>query len=135
MTCLRENEHGADLLIGYLEGTLPGEVRGQLETHAAECADCRGLLTVQATLGECAAPPVSADFDRGLYARIERERAGRWWRTPWKVAVPAAMAAGLAFTVWTRQASAPGDFDVQQLEQELEVWELLTPIGSAAARN
>ena len=50
MTCLRENNQGADLLIGYLEGTLPVADRRDLDNHAAECAECRGLLAVQATL-------------------------------------------------------------------------------------
>jgi hypothetical protein len=142
MTCLRDNEHGAEVLIGYLEGTLAEGARRELEAHAAECAECRGLLAVQAELDEFVPPAVSAGFDGGVYARIERERAGQWWRRPWKVALPAAVAAGLMFTVWTRQApvatdgakQALVDFDVQQLEQELEVLELLSPMNAAADR-
>lgn len=141
MTCLRDNNQGADLLIGYLEGTLPAEELRNLERHAAECAECRGLLAVQATLGLDMAPEVSANFDAKLYARIAADQTRRpWWSLSWKMVAPAvAMAAALAVTVWVRQP-VPQPVpqvdhvvvaqDVQQLEQALDDLELLMPLES-----
>jgi anti-sigma factor RsiW len=135
MICLRDNNQGADLLIGYLEGTLSTEDRRDLERHAAECAECRRLLSVQATLGLDVAPEVSANFDARLYARIAADQAQKpWWSLSWKMAAPiAAMAAALAVTVWVRQpvpqpANPVVAQDVQQLEQALDDLELLMPL-------
>ncbi len=135
MTCLRDNNQGADLLIGYLEGSLPTEDLRNLERHAAQCAECRGLLAVQATLGLDVAPEVSANFDAKLYARIAADQARRpWWSLSWKTIAPAvAMAAALAVTVWVRQPVDPVHQpvvaqDVQQLEQALDDIELLMPL-------
>jgi hypothetical protein len=139
MMCLRENNQGADLLIGYMEGTLPAEDRRNLELHAAECAECRGLLAVQATLGLDVAPEVSANFDAKLYARIAADQARRpWWSLSWKMVAPAvAMAAALVITVWVRQPVPQTNVehpavaqDVQQLEQALDDLELLMPLES-----
>ena len=134
MTCLRENNQGAELLIGYLEGTLPEADRQQLDNHAAECAECRGLLAVQAEL-DVAVPEVSAGFDAKLYARIAADEARRpWWKFSWKVMAPMAAAmAMLVVAVFVQQPAAqlnPGPTvspqDVQQLEQALEDLELLS---------
>ena len=134
MTCLRENNQGAELLIGYLEGTLPVADRLQLDNHAAECADCRGLLAVQAELDEYA-PEVSAGFDARMYARIAADQARRpWWKFSWKVMAPmAAVMAMLAVAVIVQQPVAQlnpdptvSPQDVQQLEQALEDLELLS---------
>ena len=139
MTCLRDNNQGADLLIGYLEGTLPAPDRQDLERHAGGCAECRGLLAVQATLGLDVAPEVSANFDAKLYARIAADEVRRpWWllASSWKMIAPAvAMAAALAVTMWVRQPVPPTNIehpvvaqDVQQLEQALDDLELLMPL-------
>ena len=41
MTCLRENNNGADLLIGYMEGTLPAAERDEADRqqcrHGGDC--------------------------------------------------------------------------------------------------
>ena len=79
MTCLRENLKGADLLIGYLEGTLSTEERAELDQHASACAECRGLLAAQEMLADDEVPEVSADFDARLYARLQQEQQP-WWR-------------------------------------------------------
>lgn len=134
MTCLRDNQRGADLLIGYLEGTLPEVELRDLERHAAACEDCRGLLAVQAELGAELegeeTPQVSADFDAKLYARIAAERP--WWNVSWKLAMPAAAAAMVAVAVWVRQPEPAAEpvvsQEVQQLEQALDDLELLMPL-------
>lgn len=133
MTCLRENNQGADLLIGYLEGTLSESDRRELDAHAAECADCQGLLAVQATLGE-PVPEVSSNFDAKLYARIAADEARRpWWHVSWKVYAPAVgVMAMLAVAVYVQQPAPQVSDDpeisqdVQLLEQALEDLELLS---------
>jgi anti-sigma factor RsiW len=35
---------GVDLLMDYLEGTLPAEVRSQIESHVAGCPRCVAFL-------------------------------------------------------------------------------------------
>jgi anti-sigma factor RsiW len=129
MTCLRENSQGADLLIGYLEGTLPETERQELDQHAAECAECRGLLGVQAMLA-VPAPEVSPSFDAKLYARIAEDSAMQpWWKISWKVLAPAVgVMAMLAVAVYVQRPAPQVSIDpeVQQLEQALEDLELLT---------
>jgi anti-sigma factor RsiW len=127
MTCLRENNQGAELLIGYLEGTLPEADRQQLDNHAAACTECRGLLAAQAEL-DFPAPEVSTDFNGKLYARIAADEARRpWWSISWRVLAPAVgVMAMLAMAVYVRQPVPQVSSDVQQLEQALEDLELLS---------
>jgi len=141
MTCLRENLKGADLLIGYLEGTLSAEERAELDQHASACADCRGLLAAQEMLGDDEVPEVSADFDARLYARLQQEQQQQWWRRLlWRPAVPlAAAAALLAVTLWVRPVAPPqadepksasvDRAEIEQLEQALDDVELLMPVN------
>src|SRR5262249_22054427 len=68
--CLSKNKQGPDLLIGHLEGTLDAAQSAELQRHAQECAECRGLLGVWNQMGEFPAPEVSRDFDARLYAKI-----------------------------------------------------------------
>jgi anti-sigma factor RsiW len=144
MTCLRENPNGADLLIGYLEGTLSPEDRSALDQHAAACAECRGLLAVQQTL-EDEVPEVSAGFDARLYAHIRHDRwSARWRRRLWRPLLPlAAASAILAGTLWVRMPGpeAPVDdpkqasvdrIEIEQLEQVLDDLELLMPLREEA---
>ncbi|MEP7354640.1 MAG: hypothetical protein ABI824_15540 [Acidobacteriota bacterium] len=88
MTCLRNHSRGADLLIGYLEDSLAPSDLKELNSHALDCAECRDLLGVQATLDDAALdistmPEVSVGFDARLYAKIsdyEAQRQSSWWR-------------------------------------------------------
>jgi len=143
MTCLRENLKGADLLIGYLEGTLSTEERAELDQHASACAECRGLLAAQEMLADDEVPEVSADFDARLYARLQQEQQQPWWRRLlWRPAVPlAAAAAILALTLWVRPVAPPhvdepksamvDRAEIEQLEQALDDVELLMPVNKA----
>jgi hypothetical protein len=123
MNCLKNDARGADLLVGFLEGTLRTDEREQLVAHAAGCAECRDLLAVQAQMVEYA-PEVSRDFDAKLYARIAREPTRSWW----KIFVPVlAVAAMLAVVVFVQRPDEEKVVtqDVLQLEQALEDLELL----------
>jgi hypothetical protein len=93
--------------------------------------------SVDAALDLWEAPPVSADFDRRLYHRIEQDRP--WWRfllRPQRY-VPAAVAAALLVGVglWierpgTRPATAPHSAAIEalppdQAESALQEMELM----------
>jgi anti-sigma factor RsiW len=73
-----ENEES---LMAYAAGGLDQAGRANLERHLAVCATCRELVDGQRVvwdaLGGWEVAPVSADFDRRLYARIGREVS--WW--------------------------------------------------------
>lgn len=143
MTCLRENENGADLLIGFLENTLPEGEREALVAHAATCQECGEMLAVQATLEAYEAPEVSSNFDAQLYARIAADKKPWWVFSGWKMAIPAAMAAMLALGIWIRQPepvqvddqkqASVDQQEVKQLEQALEDLDLLLPVNSENA--
>jgi hypothetical protein len=138
MTCLRDNLKGADLLMGYLEGTITSEERAKLDQHALACVECRGLLAVQGMLDE-QVPEVSADFDARLYARIQWDEQRKWWRLLWRPAVPLAAAAAVLVVVFmVRTPVTPVDdpkqasmdrVEIEQLEQALDDLELLMPVS------
>jgi anti-sigma factor RsiW len=81
MRCLIENHESADLLVAYTARTLSAETTAALEQHIAICPACGELAAHQKAVWEALdaweAAPVSADFNRRLYQRIEREVS--WW--------------------------------------------------------
>jgi hypothetical protein len=102
MICLAKNKDGADILVEYFGRTLEAQRTAELESHAAECAECRGLLGAWNALDEWEAPEVSADFDAKLYARIAGESRVPWWKRAlvlpgfsWKSAIPVAAGCGV----------------------------------------
>jgi anti-sigma factor RsiW len=145
MICLSASKQGADTLLGYLGGTLDPAQRAEVERHAEQCAECRGLLAVSTQLEEWTAPAVSADFDARLYARIAQEAQKPWWRRMlWRPALPVAAAAfavlALALFVTgpgtqeTPTEVRPGNAtEIQQVDQALEDLELLMPLDSSSA--
>lgn len=119
MKCLTENTKGADLLVGYLEGTLDEAERVELESHAATCPDCHALLAVDEQLNAFPPPVIPEDFDERVLARIAREEAqeeenvqavlaGSWWRKfagafHSKAVATVALAAVAVVAVWVGQ--------------------------------
>lgn len=84
MKCPIESHETADLLLAYCARKLDAETTIVLERHMAGCPACRefqsGQQTVWDALDAWEAMPVSADFDRRLYRRIEEEAAhASWW--------------------------------------------------------
>ena len=114
--CREETE----LLLEYAAGGLDAAGRVAVERHMEECGRCRDFVAGQradgAALDGWEAPLVSADFDRRLYARIEREASWLNW-LPWPLGpevirrgLPVVAAAGLvlaAFLVMNRSEPAP----------------------------
>ena len=81
MKCPKETAEGQELLLEFIFGSLDGGRTAALEAHSRECADCAALIAQQRSgstmLDAWKGPEVSADFDRRLYERIDREVP--WW--------------------------------------------------------
>ena len=110
--CIKNDEHGIEILTEYCAGTLDSAAAANIDRHIAECVQCRELVEAQQSVWEMldAWKPVevSENFDARLYARIGQEQAAPTWRrwlgrilrpaTPyawWKPVVPVALAAGV----------------------------------------
>jgi anti-sigma factor RsiW len=87
MTC-----QSKDLLLAYLYDEVTPDERSVVETHLAECADCRadvdGLTGVRQSLTAWEAPPLRSHF---RVVSEEPAKFARWKR--WQVALPLAAAA------------------------------------------
>jgi anti-sigma factor RsiW len=90
MNCPLETPETADLLLEYCARSLSPESTAILERHIAVCPACRhfadGQRAVWEALDSWEAEPVSADFDRRLYSRIESETS--WRERVWRAVRP-----------------------------------------------
>jgi hypothetical protein len=81
MNCPLETRENAQLLLDYCTRKLEPESVAVLERHIAICDACREFARSQRavwhTLDAWEAAPVSLDFDRRLYRRIEAHVP--WW--------------------------------------------------------
>jgi anti-sigma factor RsiW len=81
MRCPIETPDSADLLLAYCSRKLDATRAAVLENHIEMCPACRKFTETQQSVWEALdrweAAPVSADFDRRLYRRIEQEQS--WW--------------------------------------------------------
>jgi anti-sigma factor RsiW len=81
MRCPIETQENAELLVAYCSRSLDAERRAMVEEHMQNCASCRefagGQRAVWEALDTWDAAPVSTDFDRRLYQRIQQEVS--WW--------------------------------------------------------
>jgi anti-sigma factor RsiW len=77
-----ENRENAELLLAYCQRQLDPQTSAILERHMAICPACREWAANQRAVEEAMdawqAPPVSADFDRRLFQRIEANTS--WWQ-------------------------------------------------------
>ncbi len=82
MKCPSENKE-QELLLAYCAGTLDPETTISLQRHLSACPLCREFETRQqavwAALDAWEVQPVSRDFDRRLYQRIEEQAQSSWW--------------------------------------------------------
>jgi anti-sigma factor RsiW len=81
MKCPIETRENAELLLAYCSRKLDAESTAILERHMEICPACRefssGQRAVWEALDAWEAAPVTLDFDRRLYRRIDREVS--WW--------------------------------------------------------
>ena|SRR5438477_12953602 len=80
MKCPTETQESAALLLAYCAGRLDVKGTAAIERHLGICPPCREFARGQQALWEALdtweADPVSVEFDRRLYRRIEREVRG-----------------------------------------------------------
>jgi anti-sigma factor RsiW len=91
MECPAATRKSAETLMDYCAGKLGPEAAAALESHLEGCEACRGWIEAQRSALQAMetweAPPVSPDFDRRLYQRIEQEEVPAWWAAlvwPWR---------------------------------------------------
>ena len=94
MTCPLQTEE-TDLLLDYSAGRLDAPRAAALADHMAGCSRCSRFATEQAAvwkaLDEWEPAPVSLDFNRRLWQRIDAAAAVPWYRNfsqVWKPAIP-----------------------------------------------
>ena len=82
MNCPIQNNN-SEILLDYCSRGLSLESTMLVEAHIESCLECKAVTASQKAVWDALdlweAEPVSADFDRRLYERIER-RAGLWAR-------------------------------------------------------
>jgi len=130
MRCPLETTENVELLLAFSSGELSGERAAVLQAHVENCAACREFVSGQTAVWDSLdlweAPPVSMDFDRRLYQRIEGQSS--WWDRfvlPFRAlllhrGLPVAAAAALVITaglLLDRPSAAP----VAPLRQSAQV--------------
>jgi len=160
MNCPTKRNEDAEILLDYCAQTLSPLQTAEFEIHLKQCADCSRLVEAQrevwGALDQWTPAPVSVNFDARLYARIAEEQAAPTWQNwlrrifqpplpypMWKSAVPLIAAcvllvAGLSMHVpLTPAAPHPqlraDKVDIEQVEQTLEDFDILTPSAQAPA--
>jgi anti-sigma factor RsiW len=155
MNCPIES-HNPERLVDYAAGALDPESARALVRHFAGCAPCRsmaaGQTAVWKALDEWEAPPVSPDFNRRLYRRIDEEVRLSWWERltrpfrpmPLRQALPLTATAGLLLVagllvqhpVRFAPAAQPGEtVRADQVERTLDDLDLLRQFGTANAEE
>jgi hypothetical protein len=149
MQCPVRNAEHAEILLDYCAGKLPPETLASFDLHKETCAECQDFCARQqaawTALDVWEPEPVSENFDRALYARIEAFESRSWWkRWAWRPALSlgaacAAMAVALFIQTPVHQpkAAAPAMHDTtrvetlepEQLERTLEDLEMLKQLS------
>ena len=150
MTCPIEDRH-PEILVAYAVGELDREIATALERHLADCAACRLVVAGQAgvwkALDAWEAPPVSPDFDRRLYRRIDEGLRPSWWDRltgplrfmPFRQALPLTASAGLLLIAGVLlhhpspvapAAAQPQVVRAVQVEHTLDDMDLLRQLGT-----
>jgi len=130
-------EHAA-LLLDYAAGKLAQETAANVEDHLETCSACaefvRGQRAVWQVLEGWEPAPVPLDFDRRLYARIERQAS--WWdriaAPVFRHAVPIAAAAGVMILAGLLLERPPQRIPAASRQESAQV-EALAPDQVAAA--
>ncbi|MBI3684757.1 MAG: hypothetical protein HY235_30675 [Acidobacteria bacterium] len=156
---LLSSEESAGILLDYSNRRLAPELAAIFEQHMEKCPACRGFAESQRALWNALdafeAMPVSQDFDRRLWARIEREHQGSWWSriwnrmtaggtVVWRPAIPVAAVLLAAVGLWMHPAwvsvagpdasvAKVGSIEAEQIETALEDMDMLRQMDAAEA--
>jgi hypothetical protein len=162
MNCPLKSESTMDVLLDYSAGKLDRMRSASLERHMLLCAECSVFLAGQTdlwqTLDVWEPEPVSMDFNRRLWQRIDVEAAQPWYRKvgdflrmgAWKPALPltaAALLVATAFMMDHRGATPASQgvetasgmtagvspIDADQVEKALDDIQLLRQLDASAA--
>jgi anti-sigma factor RsiW len=154
VTCPYRNEDQIDLLLDYSAGRLDAARANLLERHMAECSVCAafeaGQHKIWQAMEEYSAPTISADFNRGVWRKIDAAAAEPWYRNlggllrdgVWKPVFPLAVvvlvvAAGFMFDHRNGNASSPVPAvtvaEAEQMQNTLEDLQLLQNLNESAA--
>ncbi len=137
-----------EVLVEYCAGRLAPADAAEVQAHLAACPACRRFVDAQSAvwndLDRLEPAAVSPDFDRKLWARIEREERRRWWAPPyWRPVLSLALAALLviAAVIFERPKPAPppGQAQVEtieadRLERALDDIEMLRQLDAAESQ-
>jgi len=148
MKCPVESKENVNLLLDFCLGKPGAAAATELARHVETCSACQEFCAscsaLWADLDLLEAPPVSPDFNRRLYERIEAEESGVWrkflslFRLPGMRPATAIAAAGMlvVFGVLLQNPFVPdnlprplmeakSDIDIEQIEETLEDLEML----------
>jgi anti-sigma factor RsiW len=150
MDCPIKTQENMDWLLDYAAGRLGPAQSALLARHVETCPACarfvEGQQLVWSALSQWEPRPVSADFDRRLYRRIESKpesRLGRWFgplQPLWRPVVPLAAAcllivAGVVLHI-PRAPLSIGDapmrmerIEPEQVERTLDDMQMLRELG------
>jgi anti-sigma factor RsiW len=100
MNCLLETREETQLLLDYCAHALAPERVALLEAHLNSCPRCQEFAAAQSALSDALdlwqAPPVSLDFNRRLYQRIDSDAASAsWWQALRQIFHPALLRRGM----------------------------------------
>jgi hypothetical protein len=84
MKCPVQAGGNAEILLDYCARKLDAETVALLELHMTDCPTCRAFHDAQSKLWmdleSWKSVPVSPDFNRRLFSRIDAEEQKPWWR-------------------------------------------------------
>ena len=87
MNCPLHVKEGAEILLDYCSQRMDPDRAAEFRLHVADCVDCKQAVEAQEAvwnaLDAYEAVPVSMDFDRKLWARIDAEDSQSWWQRAW----------------------------------------------------
>jgi len=112
MNCPLKSEDTLDTLLDYAAGTVDPAKSTRIEQHLTVCTECTAFLAGQTevwkALDAWEPAPVSMDFNRQLWRRIDAAAAAPWYRKladslsmgAWKPALPLTAALFLVATAF-----------------------------------
>jgi len=157
MTCPLKNKESAHVLLDYTARRLDGPTAAVLDQHICECPECALFRMEQsavwAAMDTWEPMPVSTDFNRRLWQRIDAVAVEPWYKTlaawlqvaDWKPVFPLAaailvIAAGFLLDHTGERSVIPGNAgfgvslrEADQVEQMLDDIQLLHQFDSVAS--
>ena len=100
MNCPLKRVETTDLLLEYSAKRLDAAKAAMLERHVEVCAECSAFLAGQTAVWDALdawePPPVSMDFNRRLWQRIDRAAELPWYRSSGQCAARGKLETGIS---------------------------------------